>query len=137
VRKGTSTGPSPKLRTEALRFLNQAKRDLFLHEWNVEVFFAPTADAEPGVIAHVDADPVYLNARITVYPDYATLSPDRRQHSLTHELVHLLVAELGELLQRQASGLFVSETTATAAIERLTQRITNAVHALALHSRRK
>lgn len=114
---------------EVRQMIDRWRRRLLLNEWNFNLVY-PAQDVDcdgAGVLADISADGVYLTARIRIYPAWFRKDKQTREHVLVHELCHCFTEEAWHLLRSQNNGVAVHNHIITDAIERLTQRIANAV----------
>lgn len=97
-----------------------------LDEWVVTIKFEETDKAEEKwmiILADTIADPVYLKATITFYPEILKTEKDNSneytENCIKHEVSHLLTSEISDI----AHNRYATEDEIDNAIERLTQRI--------------
>lgn len=117
-------------RREAKRIISKWKSQLFLNEWFIDIRYDPEQPAcEPGydVHAQVSANPTYMTAVIWIYPSWAKVPKDRREHLLVHELCHLLTQEAWDAMKKLHREGVVTADQQREIMEKLTQRIANAV----------
>lgn len=104
---------------------------LLLGEWAINLNY-PESDVDQSgdrtILAYVSADPVYLNATIHIYPAWFDRSDEVREMTLVHELCHCFTQEVWNMMDMQHRGEVVPDRYQREAVERLTQRITNAVY---------
>jgi len=112
------------------KWLQTWRRRLLLNEWYFNLDY-PLQDVgmsdDRSVLCEVSVDPVYLKANIKVFPAWFTRSKDVREHALVHEMCHCFTQEVWNLMDSQHNGVTVHAHMQRDSIERLTQRITNAV----------
>jgi len=131
--------PQPRATPEALdrkeaekevqAFVQRWKPRLNLNEWHIETESAdkdlPDPDEEGDCLMDCNADPVYLQAKIRIFPAFARRARHNRERAVVHELCHLVTQEARDLANRARLGKMVTVTETTAAFERMTQRIAN------------
>lgn len=123
--------PKVKQQPEYQRILERWSGRLLLNEWMFS--FVEEKDQAAGryddrdCLAQISVDPVYLTARITIYPAWHRKHPAVREHAIVHELCHCFTQEVWDHMGSLRNGVLVPAHQATDSIERLTQRIANAV----------
>jgi hypothetical protein len=114
----------------AVQLIEKWRPRLLLGEWRINVSY-PSKDVEthgPGeCLADVVVNPVYFLATINIYPAWFNKTQDVQEHAIVHELCHCFTQEAWNLMDSQHNGVVVHPHTQRDAIERLTQRIANAV----------
>jgi hypothetical protein len=105
----------PRTETPLERIVQFVKRWLIilgLTEWDVEVEFVDE-DTDSGDVTDFSPDPTkvvlmctdiargYKRATISIYPRVLGFSPAKQEQCVVHELVHLVVEPLDDLLLRQ------------------------------------
>lgn len=71
------------------------------------------------------ADPVYMQATITIYPCFWNCPQDERTHILVHELAHCHTQSVWNTMRDFGAGVFATPDQVKNQIEQLTQRIAN------------
>lgn len=112
------------------RIVEKWRPRLFLGEWHISLSY-PKEDVEARgsgqCLAEVSVNPVYMNAVISIYPALFKKTNEVQEHAIVHELCHCLTQEVWELMDMQHRGAAVGEHFQRESVERLTQRIANAV----------
>lgn len=100
---------------------------LLLHEWRLAFSTVDKdQDNEDGeTLMDCSPDPVYLMAKIRIFPAYARKDKAMRELALVHELCHLITQEARDLINRSRMENNVTAAETRATIERLTQRLAN------------
>ncbi len=117
---------------EAIATMLLWRHRLNLGEWHIDVQMQ-TANLqqdpqEPGdCLADCSPDPVYLQATIRIFPAWGLRTPEKREAAIIHELCHCLTQEARDLINRSRMENNVTQAETRITIERLTQRIANAV----------
>lgn len=107
---------------------------LFLNEWYFDVQTMKQDEYETfgvGVgepLCRVSVDPVYLTAVIQVFPAFFRKSTDVQEQAIVHEMCHCFTQEAWNAMRNLIAGNIVTEREQREIVERLTQRITNAVY---------
>lgn len=118
-----------KALNEAARLIKQGQPIMGLQEWDIKAQAAPTdmqgAQNEGTLMASTCADPVYLNAKITIYPAWWAQDSQKRKSDIFHELAHCLTQEVWDALANQRGNRFYGHQDQREIIERLTTRIAN------------
>ncbi len=120
--------PSPKLRKELRVLIAKWRPRLYLNEWHIDLNFPMEGPEESGgmtVLAEIDACPVYLTARINVYPAWFERGKDAREKTIVHELCHCLTQEMSNLVSNLQNSVLVTHPQRIDAVEKLTQRLTH------------
>lgn len=108
--------------------VNKWRSRLFLGEWFIDLCYASTdKDEQPGgrPAAECRADPVYMQATITIYPCFWNSDVDRRIHMLVHELCHCHTQSVWNIIKNFSNGFYTVPDDVHAEIEILTQRMAN------------
>lgn len=111
-----------------VKLISKWKPRLFLTEWAIHLKIAEQdLPSEDGTItlAVVNADPVYLNAVVTVFPAWTKLDAESQEDAIVHELNHCLIQEVYDAAAKLFEGGVVTKDDMHERIERLTQRVTN------------
>lgn len=106
------------------------RKRLLLNEWQIFIEFPdkdPEDDGGGATLASISPCPVYMEAKMRIYPAWFRRSPEVREHALIHELCHCITQEAWDALRHQHNGALVHENMQRDIMERLTQRLTNAV----------
>ena len=124
--------PTKAQRAEVQKLIERWRPRLYLNEWHVDiVYMKDSAKPDPSsvgggqTLAAIQPDPVYLQARIEIYPEFWAEPPWQREKALVHELAHCLTQELFDLVRALWRDETVSQRDARERLERLTQRITH------------
>lgn len=112
------------------KIVEELRWDLFLGHWKINIKFSkndpPTHDNFEKNIAIVNANSIYSNAIITIYPvmekEYKD-NPDMIREVITHELVHCITEEMYNLSINRYSTPPEIQT----ANEKLVQHITRLI----------
>lgn len=104
---------------------------LFLSHWSWEVGYMPQDDGEKGTLADIEAQPEYLSARIRIFPCFWTLSAERQERTIVHELCHAVISPVSGAYEDLMDGNHVSQTSFGKLNEATTQHIANII--LSLH----
>lgn len=117
-------------RREINALLKKWVHRLNLQEWTIDVVFMNGADpidtATSGdTLADCSPDPVYLQAKIRIYPAWMQRDPWRREQAVVHELCHLITQPARDLVNDSRMGTIVQPNQVRDMIELLTQRVTN------------
>lgn len=110
------------------RVINKWRSRMFLGEWFIDlVFESADMDSQPGgrPSATCWADPVYMQATITVYPCFWNAPIDRRIHMLVHEMAHCHTQSMWNVAKCLHMGELITPDNIRCEIENLTQRIAN------------
>lgn len=110
-------------------FFDKWKKRLFLQDWHFHVQQMPTDGGREGMLLSIDPDPVYLQARIFVYPHFYVAAAEGYdiESVVVHELLHCIQSETFFLMEDLAKHKVVTQEQRVAAIERMTQRLTRAL----------
>lgn len=117
-------------RPEHAQILERWRGRLLLNEWHFSFVHSKMdkhIDGDRECLAEISACPIYLTARITIYPAWHRKSREVREHTLVHEMAHCLTQEAWDAMGSIQNGVVYHKHVTTDIIERLTQRITNAV----------
>lgn len=101
---------------------------MFLGEWMLNLAYAKEdQEMETGgrPSASCWADPVYMQATITIYPCFWNGEADERTHTLIHEMAHCHTQRVWNTMRDFAAGVFTTPDHVKQQIEQLTQRIAN------------
>ncbi len=115
-----------KLRDEAKKIVDRWRHRLFLTEWQFYVKFPHDgidSSNSQDIVACIDADNVYKNAEILVYPTWASREKDTREILLVHELSHCVTSEARSMLFSLKNGVMYHDHNIRDLIESLTQTI--------------
>lgn len=123
-----SKAPSDKSRKEVSRYIDKWRSRLFLHEWFIDVDYPKEDlvldDGRSGdVLAEVDPDPVYKNARIKIYPAWFRKERKVREFAVVHELCHCHTQEMRGIAGSLKNGVLYHDHQIADANESLTQRV--------------
>jgi hypothetical protein len=114
---------------EVRAIVRDYKPRLNLQEWHIEIEGAekdlPDPDEDGECLMDCNADPVYLQAKIRIFPAFGKRKRRTRERAVVHELCHLVTQEARDLANRARLGKMVTVTETTAVFERMTQRIAN------------
>lgn len=112
---------------EASTLASLWQQRLLLNEWRIDFHTMGRDEETEGSQTLMDCspDPVYMMAKVRIFPAYGTKDKDMRELALVHELCHLLTQEARDLVNRSRMENNVTAAETTSAIERLTQRIAN------------
>jgi hypothetical protein len=108
--------------------LEKARARLFLDEWHIDLVLAKKdKEMQNGgrPAAECWADPVYMQATITLYPCFWNSHLARREHIIKHELNHCHTQRIWDMAHGFLNGQFCTPEEIRKEIESLTQRITN------------
>jgi hypothetical protein len=111
--------------------VNKWRSKLFLGEWYFSFCDAKediTGDGNGNVIADISVNPVYMTAVIKTFPAYYRKDKDTQEHSIVHEMCHCITEESWDAMDALVNGRLVTPKQQRDIIERLTQRIANAVY---------
>ena len=113
-----------------IKIIEEIRWDLFLGHWKINVKFgnsdSSSNTSSEARLAVVQANPVYSNAIITVYPMLAKQygdNTDMLREVITHELVHCITEELYSL----STNRYSTPPEIQTANEKLVQHITRIV----------
>jgi len=112
---------------ELNRLLKRWAPKMGLSEWGLTGLISceDRKNSEGDVYASCCADPVYLNAKVTIYPAWWRLSIKKREAAIVHELAHCISQEAWDALASQGENRYFNPIARAEIIERLTQRIAN------------
>lgn len=120
----------PEYKKVVIKIIEEIRWDLFLGHWKINVKFgscdSPYNNSSEARLAVVQANPVYSNAIITVYPMLAKQygdNIDMIREVITHELVHCITEELYSL----STNRYSTPPEIQTANEKLVQHITRIV----------
>ncbi len=123
--------PQEKARKEIEKHVFIWRDRLLLNEWAIDIELAERDledhDGRGECLADISADPVYLKARLRVFPCWSLRSKAKREEAILHELCHCLTQAARDLLKQAREGETVHHHQMRDTIELLTQRICNAV----------
>lgn len=122
--------PSLKKRKEISSMINKWRGNLLLDEWYIDVsYIQDDLDNDDCAYTNADitADPVYLRAKIRLFPHFLEETLDVQERVILHELCHCHVQELWNIATKLKEGNLVHGGIISDIAERLTQRIANAV----------
>lgn len=99
-----------------------------LHDWEFVFVQSNAPDSEDfskafPTSAQVEADPVYMRARITILPPFDDLTAKQREEHLVHELSHCITNPYDRMLDDFRAGEFVPLKKQTDLDENVTERI--------------
>lgn len=117
-------------RPEWCQIVERWRGRLLLNEWHFSFAHSKTdkdIDGNKQCLAEISACPIYMTARITLYPAWHRKHRDVREHTLVHEMAHCLTQEVWDAMGSLQNGVVYHKHVTQDLIERLTQRITNAV----------
>jgi len=110
--------------------VNKWKRKLFLNEWNIETREASHNSVDEDgsqTLADINVDIVYLNALITIYPCFYKSSKESQEQAIVHELCHIITQEAYDNMHYLLNGKLITPSAQELTIEKMTQRIANAI----------
>jgi hypothetical protein len=116
------------LKKEAHEILRKWSQRLFLQEWYIDVQFPEKqakGDSDFITLADIDPNPVYMEAKIRIYPAWFDEPPKVREFTLIHELCHCLTEELYKHIDDLQEGRVVTRKNSSETLEKLTQRMAN------------
>lgn len=121
----TNRAPTDKQKVRARKLIDKWRGRLFLHSWHLDLFYMKEGEGEGGwdVLASINANPVYMKAKIQIFPAFWDRSPDVQEEALVHELCHCHTQALVDLVHRQQDGGQVTHQERIDTLERLTQQI--------------
>ena len=125
-----SKAPTKKQIAWVTKTLQTWREHLLLGEWYLHTAYMSDDIEDEHFLtnATINADPVYLRAKIRIYPAFWKQDKDRRTRTLVHELCHCLTQETWNTTHHISNGNLVNDNTIRDQFERLTQRITNAIY---------
>lgn len=124
--KGRAMPPSSRDRALIKKFADKWKRELFLHEWFINIIHMK-AEHPDRAYASCHASVSYLEADISIYPRFWELDKDGWERTIVHELCHCITSKVSRMLDDALNGKLHPVTEVEFHIEQLTQRIANAV----------
>lgn len=102
---------------------------LFLHEWKFQIKISngPSSsdDHTTEMIARIDANPVYLNATLEVFPCFFEKNDYDQNDVIVHELCHCHTQSVLNIANSLLAGVLMPKHTILDEVEILTQRMTN------------
>lgn len=111
---------------EAKAIINKWRGRLFLLEWNINVEVQVASPENDYVcLADCNADPVYLQAHINIYPGWTKKNNAEKEEALVHELAHCLTQEMLNTARAMSEGTLCTRKQILATNERMTQRLAN------------
>lgn len=110
------------------RHLRHLGNELGLRDWTIVLMFEPTDDEEDGASCGI----IYGRrlAEIRLGKDFASITPDKQQHFLVHELLHIHLDPLTSLIEATMPDL-IGKAGWTILDEAQRERTEHAVDALA------
>jgi hypothetical protein len=105
------------------KMIGRWRSRLFLGEWFIDIEYHD--DINSKAAAQCDADPVYMTAKIRIYPCFWYSSRLDREMILVHELCHCITQSAWNCMASLLDGQLVTKNQQQCELERLTQRITN------------
>ena len=111
---------------EALVAKWQDALQLTTWEINVDIKTDPFTD-DPDVKASTETLYQYFRADIDIYPPFWTVSAERQEKIIIHELYHLLVAQLSDMVNRE----FVTKKNLEDVTEQTTELLSRGAWAIA------
>lgn len=110
--------------------INKWKRKLFLDEWKIEARESKNNcvdDDGAQTLADININVTYLQAIITIYPCFYKQDKQTQEHTIVHELCHIITQEAYDNMHALISGKLVTHSAQEITIEKMTQRIANAI----------
>ena len=106
------------------------RQRMALQRWDLAVEF-PDEDTEEGTWGRTTYDTTYLTATVKLFPAIFRKTEGDQELTIVHELSPLVVAPLGELIDRGQRGLLVTKDVIRDADEHAVEAISHALLALA------
>ena len=121
--------PSNAQRAIIKKWIKKWRLRLFLGEWYIDLIYKkePNENNHPGftITATCDADPVYMRAFVSIYPEFFRLSKKQMEETIVHELSHCHTQSVWNCMKCLHQGELITPDQMRSEIEQLTQRITN------------
>lgn len=112
---------------EVEQYVARWKDALQLSTWRVRIFhMAEPYTDDPEISAATEVWYRYYEVRIHVYPPFWLKTPEDREHTIVHELVHAILGELCDLVNEE----LVTKKHLEDVQERTTELVTRAAVAL-------
>lgn len=109
--------------------LEKWRRRLLLNEWRLDAIYPDKpSEHDQGdyeCMAEIAVRPEYLFARITIYPCWFKAPKDVKEHTLVHELCHIVTEPAKAALHKMINGQLVTEREQIEINEVMTERVTN------------
>lgn len=120
---------TPAQRKRAKKWVQKWRHRMFLGEWFLDIAYAKYSSEHSTdnykVNAICAADPVYMRALITLYPEFWDLTKVDQESCIAHELAHCHTQSVWNCMKALHQGELVTPDQMRCEIEQLTQRITN------------
>lgn len=110
------------------RWIRKWQRLFLLDHWDIYYSEAEKRDSEPSLLAEINIRTRYMEADLQIFPyfweavgDYGT--DKYREETVAHELAHIIVSPLVQLIERARAGQLVTEANMNDAQEEATESI--------------
>lgn len=120
--------PTAKQRRQIAGWIKKWQRRMLLDSWRVSgPDFAERTRPDESLTVFVESvvDPAYTTIKMTVFPEFWSLTEPEQERWIVHELAHGPVAALGEMAQRAVRRRQAIKQDANRAEESLVEWIAN------------
>jgi hypothetical protein len=94
--------PTEKQKAEVRRYVEKHRLSLYLHQWEINIRYTKDSDSDAG--ADIKMQVEYKEATITIHEHFFTLEKQKREAIIVHELCHIIVQPLIELICKADDG---------------------------------
>lgn len=124
-----------KQRQEVKELIAGVKRMFFICDWDLQLHFEPVD--YNSAIAKVQINEPYQQAILTIFPYYFRIGKVKRIQSIIHEICHIHVSPLSNLVQKLYNGRHITPLEAVETEERVVNRLATIINNLLENSRCK